>query len=69
MSRGVTTVSPDATLDVVTKAFDERGGVRRLLVADEDQNPLGVISWSDLAPHVSERGLGCVVRKDFEAAK
>ena len=25
MSRGVTTVSPDATLDVVTKAFDERG--------------------------------------------
>ena len=64
-SRGVATVPPDAPLGAVIEAFGERGGVRRLLVVDADRHLLGIISWSDLAPHVSDRGFGGLVKQDL----
>ena len=66
MTRGVVTVPPEASLDVVNEKFGEGGGVRRLLVVDSGGQLLGVISWSDLAPHVSERGIGGVAQQVVE---
>jgi len=63
MSRGIASIPPDSKLEAVWAAFGERGGVRRLLVVDDGGNLLGVISWSDLAAHASERGVGKVVKE------
>jgi CBS domain-containing protein len=59
MKRDVATVPLDAWLDAVIRTFAGRE-VRRLLVVDDAGQLAGVISWADLPPHVSERGLGGV---------
>jgi len=61
MGRGVVTIRAEETLE---HALEKLGGegVRRLMVVDGDDRLVGVLSWSDLAPHVSERALGQVVR-------
>lgn len=64
MMRDLATVRADDRLDAVEAAFAGRS-VRRLLVVGPDGQLLGVIAWSDLAPHVSERGLGGVVHQVF----
>jgi CBS domain-containing protein len=66
MTRGVVTVPPDAALDVVQERFGDRGGVRRLLVVDDDGRLLGVIAWSDISPHVSATGIGEVAQQVVE---
>ncbi len=65
MSRDVATVPRDAGLGVIEEAFAGRR-VRRLLVVDDDGRLLGVISWADVAPHVSNRGLGGIVDRIVE---
>ena len=65
MKQGIATVPSDATLDVVCRTFAERG-VRRVLVVDDGEQLVGVISWANLAPHMSERGLGGLVRQVVE---
>jgi CBS domain-containing protein len=60
MTRDVATVKADAKLDAVEEAMAGRK-VRRLLVVDSDDRLLGVISWSDLSPHLSDCGLGGIV--------
>lgn len=65
MSREVATVPTDARLDVVLRAFADRG-VRRVLAVDDAGQLKGVISWEDLTPHVSERGLGGLVHQVVE---
>lgn len=65
MTRDPATVRSDDRLDAVQAAFAGRA-VRRLLVVGPDGQLLGVIAWSDLAPHVSERGLGGVAQQVLE---
>jgi CBS domain-containing protein len=65
MTRNIAAVPSDARLDVVIRTFTERG-VRRVLVVDDAGQLAGVISWKDLAPHVSERGLGGLVHRVVE---
>lgn len=65
MTGGAVTVRGDDKLDAVKAKFSDRG-VRRLLVVNADGGLVGVISWADLAPHVSERGLGGLVHRVVE---
>jgi len=65
MSRQLVTVRLDATLE---SALDQLGGegVRRVLVVDSDGRLAGILSWTDLVPHLSECGLGRVVSRIVE---
>jgi CBS domain-containing protein len=65
MKQGVVTVPSDARLDVVCRTLAERE-VRRALVVDDGEQLVGVISLANLAPHMSERGLGGLVHKVIE---
>jgi CBS domain-containing protein len=60
MSRGIVTVAPDDSLEVVLERFGDEQ-VRRLLVLDPAGALLGIIAWADLAPHVPPRTLGRTV--------
>ena len=60
MTKDVVSVAPTTTLDQIKEKFGAEG-VRRLLVVDADGRLLGIVSWADLAPHVSERTVGHVV--------
>jgi CBS domain-containing protein len=62
MTRDVVTIATDAPLDVAIERLGERG-LRRLLVVGPDGRLAGILSWTDLAPHVSERALGHVVAR------
>jgi CBS domain-containing protein len=65
MTRDVVTIDLDETLDV---AMDKLGdhAVRRLLVVNGEGILQGVLSWSDLAPHLTPTGLGRVVSRVLE---
>jgi CBS domain-containing protein len=60
MTRKVVTIAADASLDAAIESLGGEG-LRRLLVVDADGRLVGVLSWTDLVPHLSERGLGHVV--------
>jgi predicted transcriptional regulator len=62
MTREIETVESDATLDVAIERFEKRRP-RSLLAVDSDGRLAGVLSWTDLIPHLSERGLGHTVRR------
>jgi CBS domain-containing protein len=57
MTRGVVTVTPDATLEEV-RAEMERWQVRRVVVIDEAGAIAGIISLADLFPAVPFRASG-----------
>lgn len=59
------TVSSESGLET---ALDRLGGegVRRVLVVDHDGLLVGILSWTDLVPHLSERGTGRVVSRIVE---
>jgi CBS domain-containing protein len=65
MNRDLITVPRDSTLD---SAMDRLGGegVRRVVVVDDAGLLAGIVSWTDLVPHLSERGLGRVVSRIVE---
>jgi CBS domain-containing protein len=63
---GVVSVEPGASLTEVCAKLSTQG-VRRLLVVDPGGMVLGIISWADIAPVLSERTLGRMV-KDTVAA-
>jgi len=65
MTRGVITVTPDTPLEAVEAKFGDEG-VRRLLVVDADGRLLGIISWADIAPYLSDREVGRVVSQVVE---
>jgi IMP dehydrogenase len=65
MTTDLVTIAADASLDEAVASFGDRG-LRRLLVVDADGRLVGVLSWSDLAPHLSERGMGRVVSRFVE---
>jgi CBS domain-containing protein len=56
MSVDVVTIPADATLDVALGRLGDAGG-RRLLIVDAEGNLRGVLSWTDLVPHVSAHAL------------
>jgi len=65
MSKEVVTVGLD---DSVELAMDKLGvyGVRRLLVVDDSGVLQGILSWADLAPHLTPAALGRVVSRIVE---
>lgn len=65
MSDRLVTVDRDATIE---SAMEKLGGegVRRVLVVDADGLLAGILSWVDLVPHLSERGIGRVVSRVVE---
>jgi len=60
MSKDLITIGFDDTLEVAVERLGHEG-VRRLMVVDNDGLLVGILSWVDLIPHLSERGLGRVV--------
>jgi CBS domain-containing protein len=62
MSKDPVTVRADDTLQTAVDRLSAEG-VRRLLVVGADGALQGVLSWTDLVGHVSERGLGHVVAR------
>lgn len=56
------TIEPQAPLELALRRLGDQG-VRRLLVIDSDGLLVGVLGWTDLIPHVSERGLGQVLSR------
>jgi CBS domain-containing protein len=65
MSRQLVTVERDATLESALERLGAEG-VRRVLVVGSDGLLVGVLSWTDLVPHLSEGGLGRVVARIVE---
>ena len=62
MTPDVVSIAAEATLDAAVEALGGRG-LRRLLIIDTEGRLVGVLSWTDLAPQLSERGLGHVVSR------
>ena len=60
MTRGVIAVRPESSLDELESVFAAKA-VRRLLVTDSGDQLVGIIAWSDVAPHISAQKLGRVV--------
>jgi CBS domain-containing protein len=62
MTEDPVTISETATLDLAMNSLSEHG-LRRLMVIGDDDQLVGVLSWVDLIPHLSDRGLGAAVSK------
>ncbi|MFC0267493.1 EAL domain-containing protein [Kushneria aurantia] len=58
MSSPITSIKPHATIDTAARIFDEKG-IRHLLVVDDDETPLGIVSRNDIA---LEKGLESYLR-------
>jgi predicted transcriptional regulator len=61
MVPGVAAVSPDDSLGDVCEVLRAQG-VRRVLVVDPIMQVLGIIGWADIAPVLSDRSMGQVVK-------
>jgi CBS domain-containing protein len=61
MVPGVVAVAPDDSLEDVCEILRSQG-VRRVLVVDPIMQVLGIIGWADIAPVVSDRAMGQVVK-------
>jgi CBS domain-containing protein len=60
MTRGVISVTPNATLEAIRQKFGQHG-VRRLLVVDPTDRLVGIIAWADVAQYLADCQLGEVV--------
>ena len=60
MRKDLVTIAADASLDAAVESLGGHG-LRRLLAVDSDGNLAGILSWADLVPHLSERGMGRAV--------
>lgn len=65
MSKGVIAVKPTAPLREVHDQLSGRA-VRRLLVIDAEDNLVGIISWADLAPNLTDVSMGRIVSEVVE---
>jgi CBS domain-containing protein len=61
MSPGVVAVAPEDSLKEVCEALRTRG-VRRVLVVDAAEQVRGIIGWADIAPVLSDRAMGQIVK-------
>jgi len=60
MTKGVISVPPNTGIDAVADKLANKA-VRRLLVIDDQDQLVGIIAWSDLVGHVTERRVGQMV--------
>lgn len=65
MTGSIITVEQDDSLESAMGRLGQEG-VRRLMVVGPDGTLAGILSWTDLVPHLSERGLGRVVARIAE---
>ncbi|WP_165221266.1 CBS domain-containing protein [Aquisphaera insulae] len=65
MTPEIVSVNQDDTISVAMDLLGDHG-IRRLLVVNGDGVLVGVLSWSDLAPHLSPCGLGRVLSRIVE---
>jgi CBS domain-containing protein len=61
MTTGIVSVAPEDPLDQVCGVLRARG-VRRVLVVDPEGRVQGIIGWADIAPVLSDRVMGQVVK-------
>jgi CBS domain-containing protein len=61
MIPGVVAVAPEDTVAEVCEVLRSEG-VRRVLVVDSSMQVLGIIGWADIAPVLSDRMMGQVVK-------
>ena len=61
MVPGVVAVAPEDSLEDVCEMLRSQG-VRRVLVVDPIMQVLGIIGWADIAPVISDRAMGQVVK-------
>jgi CBS domain-containing protein len=61
MVPGVVAVAPEDSLEDVCEILRSQG-VRRVLVVDPIMQVLGIIGWADIAPVISDRAMGQVVK-------
>jgi CBS domain-containing protein len=65
MSKDVVTIGLDDSLELAMERLGDHG-VRRLLVVDDEGLLQGILSWADLAPHLTTAALGRVVSRIVE---
>jgi CBS domain-containing protein len=65
MSKDVVTIGLDDSLELALEKLGDHG-VRRLLVVDGEGFLQGILSWADLAPHLTPTALGRVVSRIVE---
>ncbi len=65
MNKDLVTIDLDETLDAAMEKLGDHG-VRRLMVVDGNGLLQGVLSWTDLIPHLTASGLGRVVSRIVE---
>jgi CBS domain-containing protein len=61
ITNGIVAVAPTDSLGEVCEVLTSQG-VRRVLVVDADAQVLGIIGWADIAPVLSDRVMGQVVK-------
>ncbi len=62
MSQGITTVSPEDSLEIAVHRMEDRQ-IRRIPVIQPDGTLVGIISLADIAERTSERQAGELVRE------
>ena len=67
MTEGIVSVAPESRLEEVCAALRAHG-VRRVLVINSDGQVKGIIGWADIAPVLSDRMMGQVVKDTVGAA-
>jgi CBS domain-containing protein len=66
MTQGVVAIAPETTVETLVSQFGDYR-VRRLLVVDKDDQLLGIVTWADIAPHVTDREVGKAVSEVVES--
>jgi CBS domain-containing protein len=64
---GIVSVAPDDRLEIVCDVLRKQG-VRRSLVVDSSGLVRGIIGWADIAPVLSDRMMGQVVKNAVSPA-
>jgi CBS domain-containing protein len=60
MTRGVVSILPNTTIEEIEKTF-ATNFIRRLLVNEPNGQLVGIVTWADVSPHISQQKLGRVV--------
>ena len=60
MTRGVVSILPNTTIEEIEKTF-ATNFIRRLLVNEPNGQLVGIVTWADVSPHISQQKLGQVV--------
>jgi len=67
MTKGVVAVAPEDGVESIAEKFADKA-VRRLLVMDAQNQLLGIIAWSDLAPYLPDQRIGRMVTEVVDQA-